>query len=64
MDQYTKIASMEHFDQNESNGCAAKKYIIEFTAKVNSDVLWKILDKALFDYQLNLESSVSNEVIK
>jgi len=43
----TKVASIEHFDQNESNGNAATKYIIEFTGKVSCDWLWATLDKDL-----------------
>lgn len=43
----TKVVSIKHYDQNESNGNAAKKYIIEFTSKVNCDWLWRVLDNAL-----------------
>jgi hypothetical protein len=43
----TKVASMEHYDQNESNGNAATKYIVKFTGKVNCEWLWKVLDEAL-----------------
>ena len=42
-----KVKSMEHFDQNESNGNAATKYIIEFTDKVNCEWLWDVLNNAL-----------------
>jgi hypothetical protein len=51
MSEFIKVAWMEHFDQNESNGNAAKKYIIEFTDKINCDWLWRTLDKALEDAQ-------------
>ena len=47
----TRVASMEHFDQNESNGNAATKYIVEFTGKINCEWLWATLDKALKEAQ-------------
>jgi uncharacterized FAD-dependent dehydrogenase len=47
----TKVSSMEHYDQHESDGNAATKYIIEFTGKVNCDWLRKVLDKALLKAQ-------------
>jgi hypothetical protein len=47
----TKVAYIEHFDQNESNGNAATKYIVEFTGKVNCEWLWETLDKALKEKQ-------------
>jgi hypothetical protein len=50
----TQVLSMEHFDQNESNGNAATKYIIEFTGKVNCDWLWGTLNKALNQAQTEL----------
>jgi len=49
--EFTKVKCMEHFDQKESNGNAATRYIIEFTDKVNCKILWKILDEALIKYQ-------------
>lgn len=45
------IKSMEHFDQSESNGNAASKYIIEFTDKINCEWLWKTLKEALEESQ-------------
>lgn len=47
----TKVVCMEHFDQNESKGNAATKYIVEFAGKVNSEWLWSALDKALEEAQ-------------
>ena len=47
----TRVASMEHFDQNESNGNAATKYVVEFTGNVNCEWLWATLDKALKEAQ-------------
>lgn len=46
-----RIFSMEHYDQKESNGNAAKKYILEFTGKVNSEWLWEIISEALLKKQ-------------
>jgi len=43
----TQVKWMEHFDQNESTGNAATKYIIEFTDKVNCEWLWNTLNKEL-----------------
>jgi len=51
----TKVWSMEHFDQNESHGNAATKYIIEFTGRVNCDWLWSNLDKSLEEAQQNIK---------
>jgi len=50
----TIVKSMEHFDQNESNGNAATKYIIEFTGKVNCDWLWLTLDRVLIEQQTRM----------
>lgn len=47
MVEKTKVVHMEHFDQNESNGNAATKYIVEFSGRVNCDWLWLVLEKAL-----------------
>lgn len=47
MAEKTKVVHMEHFDQNESNGNAATKYIVEFSGRVNCDWLWLVLEKAL-----------------
>ena len=49
--EITRVAYMEHYDQNESTGNASKKYIIEFTGKVNCNWLWETLDKALEENQ-------------
>ena len=46
-----KVSSMEHLDQNESDGNAATKYIVRFTGKVNCDWLWRVLDEALREAQ-------------
>lgn len=43
----TVVVHTEHFDQNESNGNAATKYIVKFNNPVNCDWLRKVLDDAL-----------------
>ena len=43
----TLVKWLEHYDQNESNGNAATKYIIEFTGKVNCDWLRRTLNNEL-----------------
>lgn len=45
------VKSMEHFDQNESDGNAATKYIVEFTDKVNCEWLWEALNHELEEAQ-------------
>ena len=45
--EMTRVKWMEHFDQNESNGNAATKYIVEFTGKINCEWLWETLDREL-----------------
>lgn len=44
-----RVIWLEHTDQKESNGCAATKYTIEFSHKINCDWLWKTLDKELLN---------------
>jgi hypothetical protein len=41
------VVAMEHFDENESTGNAATKYIVTFSNPVNCDWLWANLDEAL-----------------
>ena len=47
LEEKTRVISTEHFDQNESSGNAATKYIVTFSSPVNCNWLRKALDKAL-----------------
>lgn len=60
----TLVRSMEHYDQNESNGNAATKYIIEFTGKVNCEWLWSALNKALVSEEKVMQDFLEDKPCK
>ena len=54
-DEKTIVEYTEHYDELESNGNAATKYIIKFNKPVNCDWLRQTLDNALKLKQFNKE---------
>jgi hypothetical protein len=62
--EQTVLKWLEHFDQNESNGNAATKYIVEFSGRINCDWLRSVLDTALVKAQQEIKEDLQTATNK